>query len=516
VTCRIACAAILACALTGCGQSSGQAPPEAGAATITAAEARNPSFCGRCHPDQYSDWLKSMHAYAGDDPVFRAMNARGQRETDGGLGTFCINCHDPMAVRDGLTDSGLDLDRKVPPQEHGVTCIFCHSITSVTGTHNAALGLSNDLVMRGEYSDPVPNGVHDSTYSPLLDYNKADSAKACGACHDIVTPLGAHIERTFAEWEGSAFSMPGGNTCADSSCHMLQRPDVPIAQNVAVAVPKRTLHHHDFPAVDVQLGAAADSGSAASLVAGVENKLANSMVGALCVARLPTGGGIRVVLDAFNVGHDFPSGAAQDRRLWAEVNAYSGASTVPYYSSGQVDVTSSPLDSAGDPDRWVMRDCIFGADGGEVHMFWQAAGGAGGADTDDNALPALQAFVGDPRANASHVKKNFPQDGSPLSVFPDRVTLNLWLQPVGRDVLDDLVDSGDLDPSIIASMPLFPVPFGPGPDQVQLVWTADAAADSGIGSFPDSVNLQATVTCVGSLKGAAVSVPAAKHTRCAP
>jgi hypothetical protein len=84
---------------------------------------------------------------------------------------------------------------------------------------------------------------------------------------------------------------------------------------------------------------------------------------------------------------------------------------------------------------------------------------------------------------------------------------------VGRDVLDDLVDSGDLEAGVVASMPVFPVPVG---GQMQLVWTADAAADSGIASFGDNVNGQATVTCVGPLLGAASRVPAATHTRCAP
>ena len=40
-----------------------------------------------------------MHAYAAEDPVFLAMNARGQRETKGALGDFCVKCHAPMAVQ---------------------------------------------------------------------------------------------------------------------------------------------------------------------------------------------------------------------------------------------------------------------------------------------------------------------------------------------------------------------------------------------------------------------------------
>ena len=55
-----------------------------------------------------------MHAYAADDPVFVAMNKRGQRETNGELGTFCVKCHAPMAVANGtITEANVanfDLD----------------------------------------------------------------------------------------------------------------------------------------------------------------------------------------------------------------------------------------------------------------------------------------------------------------------------------------------------------------------------------------------------------------------
>ena len=37
----------------------------------------DPETCKTCHPDQFREWSGSMHAYAADDPVFVAMNARG-------------------------------------------------------------------------------------------------------------------------------------------------------------------------------------------------------------------------------------------------------------------------------------------------------------------------------------------------------------------------------------------------------------------------------------------------------
>ncbi len=69
----------------------------------------DPKSCAGCHPDHYREWSGSMHAYASTDPVFRAMNVRGQRDTHGDLGDNCVTCHAPLAVELGLTNSGLDL-----------------------------------------------------------------------------------------------------------------------------------------------------------------------------------------------------------------------------------------------------------------------------------------------------------------------------------------------------------------------------------------------------------------------
>jgi hypothetical protein len=523
--------------LSGCASSSASANPGDGGASdagLPRTALLDAKTCGSCHADHYADWFASMHRYAADDPVFVAMNARGQRETDGGLGTFCVNCHAPMAVRDGMTKDGLNL-ASLPPQYHGVTCFFCHSIDSVDGTHNAAVTISDDLVMRGEYPDPVPNSAHQAKYSTLQDVKNQDSATMCGACHDIVVPpvlgaagdvgdAGAAIERTFAEFKASAFAGPGGETCGASSCHMVQSTaERPIAQETGfrTAIPSRFYHAHDFPAVDVQLptpdgDAAVPEGDGGVVVsdagvvepAGVQALLSNAIVGDLCVSQR---GAIRVVLDTPNLGHDFPSGATQDRRLWIEVVAYQGANVV--YQTGVVPFGGPAFDAQKDPDLWLLRDCIFDGQGHQVDMFWQAASYEG------NELPALATFVTSSTSyNIPQRVQYFPRSGEPLPGTFDRVTLNLWLQPVGTDVLDDLVASGDLSPSVAAAMPMLPVPLAgvtPGTfASAPLVWTAAATVDGGVVPYADGYD-GTSVTCVGSLP-TPDPLPASNHTRCAP
>jgi hypothetical protein len=442
-----------------------------------------------------------MHAQASSDPVFLAMNARGQRETQGALGAFCIQCHAPMAVRDGLTPDGLNIET-LPSQYQGITCFFCHSVSSVHGSDNAPLDLASDLVMRGEFSDPIASAAHASSYSSLHDARDLASASMCGSCHDVVVPrTDAGIERTFYEWAHSAFNGPGGATCA--SCHMtpsaVPRPiaDVPGA-------PARIGRAHDFPAVDVSLDPS--SPNAASEQSAVELALANgALQGALCVTAPSPGGSIRVILDAVGVGHKWPSGAAQDRRAWTEVIAYLAGAVI--YQSGVVVDGGTPTSVKGDPDLWLLRDCMSDAQGHLVNQFWQAA------STEGNELPALATFSStDPRFYQTHIVQRFPRDGSKLAQMPDRVTLRLRLQPVGIDVLQDLVGTGDLDAGVIAAMPTFDVALAGPTLPAQIDWTPQAA----LLSYPADDGTTATCVATPDFNVAAMPTLAINHVTCTP
>jgi hypothetical protein len=218
----------------------------------------DPKTCEACHPQHYREWLGSMHAYAAEDPVFRAMNARGQRETHGALGDFCVKCHAPMAVELGFTADGLDLE-DVPQHLQGVTCYFCHTVAAVEGVHNNPIRLAKNDVMLGAIRDPVETDAHRSSYSPFLDEKTMESADMCGSCHDIVTHAGVHLERTYLEWLESFMSdtdplsggpAPYGQRCG--SCHMGQPIPGPIADAPGVRA-DRWRHAHMMVGVDVAL-----------------------------------------------------------------------------------------------------------------------------------------------------------------------------------------------------------------------------------------------------------------------
>ena len=390
----------------------------------------DPQECQGCHPVHHEQWSGSMHAYAAEDPVFLAMNRMGQEATNGELGDFCVNCHAPMAVRLGETEDGLDLD-SVDDSLKGVTCAFCHLIDDVLGDHNAQLSLADDLLMRGGIDDPLANDAHASAYDPGLDRNALASADVCGTCHDIVTPSGLELERTYKEWQGSVFNQDGPARLTCGNCHMRGFDGVAA---VYPGVEERLLHDHrmvgvdhaltSFPQVDDQLEQ-------------IQMELDRTPKAVICVG--PTAGGVEITLRLENItaGHSFPSGAAQDRRLWPEVTAWSGDEVV--FRTGAVpDGVAAAEHLASDPDMWLFRDELFDAAGNEVHMFWEAASYESnlltGPVTTDPTDPAF-----------FHFKE---KTWTVLGTIPDRITTRLRLRPMGLEVIDLLIAAGELDASI--------------------------------------------------------------------
>jgi hypothetical protein len=394
-----------------------------------------------------------MHAYAGEDPVFLAFNKRMQRETNGALGDFCIKCHAPMAVLDGKTKDGLNLG-ELPPKYRGVTCFFCHTTESVGELHNNGLKLSTEPVMRASIDAPIGNSAHRATGSRIHDGRYLDSSSMCGSCHDIVTPAGSHVERTFAEWKESLFARETGQTC--NSCHMKPAADPRPIASVSGA-PARLFHSHTFAAIDRAL----------TPFTGLEEQkreiqefLDSSIQASLCVSRRGASAQLRVILDNVFAGHAFPSGAAADRRLWVELVASKGGQVV--YKSGLVEDGKTVKEGPEDPDLWLLRDRHFDKAGKETHLFGLTS------CYESNLLPfPITANMSDPRFYQRNIVREFPADQS-LIPLPETVSLRIRILPVGYEIIDDLVASGDLDPAVRGKLEVMQV----GPT---VTWTPGAA-----------------------------------------
>lgn len=213
----------------------------------------------------------------------------------------------------------------------------------------------------------------------------------------------------------------------------------------SVRLPKRVLHEHLWPGVDVALTEFPDR--EAQRIA-VECALANGS--RLFTLDVNPVGEITVSLES-SAGHSQPSGSALDRRMWLELIAYDEADQV-IYSSGVIadgELEEKPKGSAGyDPDLWIMRDRIYDEQGKEVHMFWEAAPSEQYPEGFTSyGLPARKDLT-----PAHTLVRKFQVPGFAL---PARITARVRMRPMGMDVLQDLVDSKDLDPKLLAEVPTF-------------------------------------------------------------
>jgi hypothetical protein len=425
---------------------------------MTLAEAKDPKTCKTCHKNHYREWASSMHAYASLDPVFVAMNKRGQRETNGELGDFCLKCHAPMAVMDGKIQNAADSLTDLPPAYQGVTCYTCHNTESVEGDHNALLHLANDVTMRGPIKDAKHPRVHGVAYSPYLDDAKQQSNQMCGGCHDIVTPNGVHIERTFEEYKTSVYTAGhlGAQSCA--GCHMDLRDNEVAADDAASGVGTRPVHTHLWPGVDVALTDDFPDQQVQRLA--IECMLAR---GAITQPFDPNMAEQRASPGAFTpsietqAGHRQPSGASQDRRMWFELLAYDSTGAQLKESSGVIadgELEDKPKDDPNYDSRlWLFRDRMFDKAGQPTHDFWNAAPSDAypeGYETPSRTLPAQTNPDPSVPHGAQQTFRTFPGDQPGRTA---RVVGHLRIRPIGMDVLQDLVASGDLDASVLAKVP---------------------------------------------------------------
>jgi hypothetical protein len=425
---------------------------------------RDPNTCMECHPQHFQQWSGSMHAYASDDPVFVAMNKRGQRETGGMLGDFCVKCHAPMAVNLGLTD-GTNFDpTTLPAEARGITCYFCHNVKAIEGTHNNGLVIAGDQTMRGGAKDPITSPAHFSKYDPLVDSDgPGNESQLCGSCHDIVVPEhlngvpgGVAVERTFQEWQGTFFATdksPGIHLNC-SACHMISKTDI-IADAPGLSVPSRTngFHEHMWPAVDqaltpfVEMPAQAeaiqrDLDGAISILGPI--RLGETAPGGgICVD--PQGGGrITVRIDGLGIGHKFPSGAAQDRRAWLELIAFDALNNV-VFQTGVVPDQMDPEEIA-DPNLKFYWDQVFKADNTPAHFFWEIAR----SDPSRLLKEPTTLDKNDPAFDHSTTEEIIV---GAIANSIDRITTRVRMRALPFEVLRDLVASGDLDPAVLGQLP---------------------------------------------------------------
>ena len=219
--------------------------------------------CAQCHPRQYEEWSRSMHAYAQHSPVFEAFTLTMVERTGGTIGTFCTRCHTPIGVSIGETASMRNVHRSRISME-GVTCVVCHRLQKpfykASGRLPVSPGLLNEGCLFGPFNDSVnpDQSTHEAHQAAHLM-----KSTMCGSCHDVTSPQGVRLEEAFSEWQNSPAAKEG-ISCQE--CHMgpipgvpVKRCDRPVGKIAAVpgvdpsAFPDRPLSNHSFVGPDYSL-----------------------------------------------------------------------------------------------------------------------------------------------------------------------------------------------------------------------------------------------------------------------
>jgi len=183
--------------------------------------------------------------------------------------------------------------------------------------------------------------------------------------------------------------------------------------------------------------------------------LDTALIAELCVRSVQGLFLAEVTLENVSAGHSFPSGSSQDRRVWVELRAWDGDQ--PLLSSGVIEEEEA-ITSLTDPNLWLFRDVMTDAEGTEVHMFWEAEATSG------NALPGPVTNDPSEPGFVHWLSRIYPFG----TAQPTRITMKVRMRPMGREVLQSLVDTGDLDPDFLDVMPTFDL------RSTELEWTLDS------------------------------------------
>jgi len=253
------------------------------------------AWCGTCHAEQYQTWQRSAHAHAAEDPfVVFSASVEAKRNGDASL-RHCFGCHDPNGQR--LAKPSLSSGR-------GVTCTSCHDTNRIM----RAGGNADFASAPRDWNQP-----HKGAGGLAL----LRTAQFCGGCHQSFVPATGLVSiGTLDEW-----STGPGKACV--ACHM---PALPSGA-------------HDHGVVGGNLALAARFPA----VAGWRERIEANLQSAVTLSIERAGDTVSVTIQAIGIGHSLPTGVADLRELWIELEARDAKGTslaklgAPSSSTGLID-----------------------------------------------------------------------------------------------------------------------------------------------------------------------------------
>jgi hypothetical protein len=255
---------------------------------------------------------------------------------------------------------------------------------------------------------------------------------------------------------------------------MGSEPGVPVA-SAPGSKSRPARHTHGFPGVDVALTSFPEMEPQRKAV---ERLLDTSVRVEVCASLTRS---ITVSLDNIGAGHNMPSGASQDRRLWVELQVFEAPKdATPVFEAG---IPPSPGDVdaiADDKNTWILRDRAFDATDNETHMFWKVA-----RTEPFTLLAPITVIAVEPGFHREISSKRYTWvPRNPGAAYPARIAVTLKMMPVAKAILNDLVTSVDLSEDIAAEVPTFSLlPNRGRGDSTTVEWTYENALSGSRGDL---------------------------------
>jgi len=257
--------------------------------------------CGSCHSDIYQQWTRAMMSQAyvhhwDEIEYFRLAVPHAEiKPKVAGVKDGCNGCHAPVSFLAG--------DTPPPPPGEGsfadeaVTCDLCHTIVGFEGETPYNY---NYQVVPGRRKQGPREGIESPEHITVKN-DFLSQADFCGTCHNEQSPWGVWVKSTHLEWSEGPYA-EDGVPC--QQCHMPPAPGRTAKMGSQVY---QDLRQHLFHGAHVE----------SKLKGVIELVMWPDM------DELVPGEPMRLSVALFNqkAGHKVPTGSAEERQLWLEVEA---------------------------------------------------------------------------------------------------------------------------------------------------------------------------------------------------
>jgi tetratricopeptide (TPR) repeat protein len=333
-------------------------------------------YCRQCHADVHDDWSDSVHRFASfNNPVYLASVHETRQVAlarDGNVtaSRFCAGCHDPVPFFSGaFDDPHFDLLGH-PTAQAGITCVACHSITSINSTRGNA-----DFTIEQPVHYPFARSrsaalrwISDQLIKAKPEFHKRtflkpfhSTAEFCSVCHKVHLPYELNHYREFLRGQNHydsyllsgvsghgarSFYYPEVAEQNCNGCHMPRKPSTDFGAQVYAGDAQASIHDHLFPSANTGIAWLRDQPQVVQrhqdFLQGIvrvdlfglreQGQIDGPLIAPLRpdVPVLQSGRTylLETVIRTLKMGHHFTQGTTDSNEIWLEVTVTSGSRVI--------------------------------------------------------------------------------------------------------------------------------------------------------------------------------------------